>query len=124
MAGGGFVEDGFFTCLASKQNADRRRRHGLEAHDTCWLCDQEAETVDHLRVNCSFAKVIWWNLLSWMDCSCSFQGPLQLHTWWEHLRHLQVRERRRGLHTHHVHHLGYLEGAKQPSVRGQELHRA
>ena len=96
MAGGGFVEDGFFTCLASKQNADRRRRHGLEAHDTCWLCDQEAETVDHLRVNCSFAKVIWWNLLSWMDCSCSFQGPSQLHTWWEHLRGMQGRDRRRG----------------------------
>jgi len=65
----------FFTWLALKcrlWTADRRRRHGLDAHDECWLCDQEPETADHLLINCSFAKDIWWNSLSWLDCPCTF----------------------------------------------------
>jgi len=89
----------FFAWLALKQRlwtADRRRRHNLDAHDTCWLCDQEAETVDHMLISCSFAKVIWWNILSWMDCACSFQGQPLIHTAWEYLRGLQTRERKHG----------------------------
>ena len=81
----------FFTWLALKQRlwtADRRRRHNLDAHDTCWLCDKEAETADHMLISCSFAKVIWWNILSWMDYACSFQGQPPIHTWWEYLRGL------------------------------------
>jgi len=92
----------FFTWLALKQRlwtADRRRRHGLDAHDICWLCDQEQETADHLLVNCSFAKQIWWNMLSWMDCACTFPMPMELHQWWKHIRQMQVKERRRGLDT-------------------------
>jgi len=46
-----------------------------------------------------FAKEIWWEVLSWMECSCSFPGNMQLHQWWNHLRRLQVKERRRGLDT-------------------------
>ena len=57
-----------FTKLALKQRlwtADRRRRHGLDAQDDCWLCDQEhAETADHLLANCCFAKELWWSVLS------------------------------------------------------------
>ncbi|PAN17004.2 hypothetical protein PAHAL_3G099400 [Panicum hallii] len=63
---------------------------------------KDPETADHLLVNCncSFAKIIWWNLLSWMDCPCSFtQESLQLHTWWDHLRKLQAQEKRRGFDT-------------------------
>ena len=89
----------FFTWLALKKRlwtADRQRRHNLDAHDLCWLCNQEAETVDHLLVSCSFTKVIWWNLISWMDCTCSFQGQSQLQTWWDYLRGMQGRDRRRG----------------------------
>ena len=79
--------------------ADRRRRHGLDAHDNCWFCDQELETTNHMLVNCSFAKEIWWTVLSWMECSCSFPEPMQLHQWWNHVRFMQVKERRRGLDT-------------------------
>jgi len=90
----------FFTWLALKSRlwtADRRRRHSLDAHDPCWLCDQEAETVDHLLVNCSFAKIIWWNLTSWMDCTCSFQGQFTLQSWWDYLRGIQGWDRRKGV---------------------------
>jgi hypothetical protein len=40
--------------------ADRRRRHGLEAADRCYLCDQEPETIDHIIASCSFSRQIWW----------------------------------------------------------------
>lgn len=51
----------FFLWLSSHRRlwtADRRIRHGLEAQPICWLCDQEQETVDHILVNCSFARAI------------------------------------------------------------------
>jgi hypothetical protein len=52
--------------------ADRRRRHGLEAHDLCWLCDQENETGDHILLTSKFGnesdlwvrfdkESVWWN---------------------------------------------------------------
>jgi hypothetical protein len=111
----------FFTWLVPKQRlwtADRRRRHNLDAHDTCWLCDQEFETADHLLANCSSAKQIWWNTLSWMDCSCSFVEPTQLHLWWNHLRMLRVKERRRGFDTL------FMLIIWAPLIRGANLHRA
>ena len=115
----------FFTWLALKSRlwtADRRRRHNLDAHDPCWLCDPEDETVDHLLVCCSYTKVIWWNLISWMNCTCSFHGPLILAT---HLVGSPARiagPRPRILFTLHVHNLGDLEGTQQTLVRGNELH--
>ena len=33
--------------LRSWAEADRRRLHGLDAHDGCWLCDQGLKTADH-----------------------------------------------------------------------------
>jgi hypothetical protein len=46
-----------FTWLATRGTLwteDRRRRHNLDAHDVCWMCDQEQETRDHILVNCSY----------------------------------------------------------------------
>jgi len=34
-----------------------------------------------------------------MDCACSFQGQPPIHTWWEYLRGLQARERKRGFNS-------------------------
>ncbi|CAN6316435.1 unnamed protein product [Urochloa humidicola] len=93
----------FFTWLATKKRlwtADRRRRRGLEAHDECWFCNQEAETCDHILVHCSYAKQIWWNMMSCMDCHCSFPNANKsLQGWWSHVRRLQQQERRRGMDT-------------------------
>ncbi|PUZ57515.1 hypothetical protein GQ55_5G438400 [Panicum hallii var. hallii] len=93
----------FFTWLATKGKiwtADRRRRHGLDAHDTCWLCDQEPETCDHILVNCSYAKQLWWDALITLDCTCSFASQqLTLQDWWSHGRRLQAKERRKGFDT-------------------------
>jgi hypothetical protein len=39
---------------------DRRRRHGLDTHDNCLLCDQEPETIDHIVVECLYSRQIWF----------------------------------------------------------------
>jgi hypothetical protein len=42
--------------------ADRRIRHNLEASETCLLCDQEPETIDHTLCSCSYIKQVWWEI--------------------------------------------------------------
>jgi hypothetical protein len=44
--------------------ADRLRKRGLDRPEHCPLCDQEAETINHLLVKCVFAKQIWFDFLS------------------------------------------------------------
>jgi len=93
----------FFVWLAARQRiwtADRRRRHGLDPHDMCWFCDPEPETCDHILVNSTFAKQVWWDVISALDCTCSFSPcQLTLRDWWTHCRQLQVKERRKGFDT-------------------------
>ncbi|WVZ62348.1 hypothetical protein U9M48_012107 [Paspalum notatum var. saurae] len=51
-----------FLWLASQYRlwtADRRHKHGLEAHETCLLCEVEPESVDHLFVHCRFTLDVW-----------------------------------------------------------------
>jgi hypothetical protein len=38
-------------------------RHGLRSEDTCLLCIQDSETVDHLLCQCVFSREIWIKLL-------------------------------------------------------------
>ncbi|KAG2579112.1 hypothetical protein PVAP13_6NG216215, partial [Panicum virgatum] len=57
------------------------------------------QTANHLPVNCSYTKAILWNTLSWMTCQCFFSEPLQLHSWWKHLRTLQESDRKWGFNT-------------------------
>ena len=44
--------------------ADRRRRHGLDAREYCWLCDREPESCDHLLFRCPFAREVWQQVLA------------------------------------------------------------
>lgn len=64
-----------------KLTADRRKRHNLEAADTCWLYDQEDETCDHILVNCSFAKTTWWETMHWVGGRCAFGASASLQDW-------------------------------------------
>lgn len=43
----------------SQWTADRRRKRGLETRDLFYLCDQQAETIDHIVVDCPSSKQIW-----------------------------------------------------------------
>lgn len=75
----------WLACRRRILTADRRRRRGLEAHDTCFMCDQSNETADHLLASCSVAKEVWWLAFSWAQCQCSFTGPeMTIQDWWEH----------------------------------------
>jgi hypothetical protein len=40
-----------------------RLRRGLQYAVVCVLCDQEEETVQHLRCTCSFARQFWHDIL-------------------------------------------------------------
>ena len=46
--------------------AARRRRHGLQDDDSCALCEQSQETIDHLLINCPFSRELWFNFASWV----------------------------------------------------------
>jgi len=64
--------------------AARRRRHGLQDDDSCVLCEQAPETIDHLLIQCPFARELWFNLFSklgWEPVSPSAQDR-QLAAWW------------------------------------------
>jgi hypothetical protein len=42
---------------------DRLERRGLDHPKQCPLCDQEAESINHLLVTCVFAKQFWFEFL-------------------------------------------------------------
>lgn len=76
--------------------ADRRARHGLPATDAYYLCDQEAETIDHLIIRCPFTREIWHFVLQVVG----LQLPPGAHTtiaWWRRVRRLADGPRRKGL---------------------------
>lgn len=52
--------------------AEGRMRHGLQDCDTCALCDQEQETIEHLLLHCSMAKQIWWRILQRIELESQF----------------------------------------------------
>ena len=62
--------------------ADRRRRHGLEAHDACFLCDQQAETIDHIIVQCPFARQLWVKAAAALGGQVQQQLDGTMVEWW------------------------------------------
>ena len=75
---------------------DRRRRHGLDAHANCLLCDQEPETIDHIVVTCSYAKQIWWNIRAALNETSALRHCDNVLKWWEVWRCLWVGEYKQG----------------------------
>jgi hypothetical protein len=56
-----------FVWLAVKNKcwtADRLKKRGLDHPQSCALCDQEEETVQHILTNCVFARQFWHDILS------------------------------------------------------------
>jgi hypothetical protein len=83
----------WLACRRRVWTADQRLRRGLEAHEICLLCDQEAEAVDHLLATCSVAKEIWWRTYSWARCVCTVAASASVHNWWEQLVTAQPQRR-------------------------------
>ena len=77
--------------------ADRRLRHGLQSHVMCPLCEQGAETADHLALGCVFAREVWHSALT--RCNLGQLVPSMdatLIEWWPASRAMIPKERRKG----------------------------
>ena len=64
---------------------DRRLRHGLEAREMCYLCDQEVETIDHIIASCSYSREVWHRILQVLHRPFP-QLASTTFSWWKHLR--------------------------------------
>jgi hypothetical protein len=53
----------------------------------CLLCDQEAETLDHLLVSCVFTRDFWFHLLRpfGLESLAPQPGLLSFMNWWEQI---------------------------------------
>lgn len=75
---------------------DRLRRHGLDARELCYLCDQEVETIDHIIATCAFSREVWFFVLQALRLQLPQAAPTTL-SWWRRLRSSSNSERRPGL---------------------------
>ncbi|ONM30676.1 hypothetical protein ZEAMMB73_Zm00001d040162 [Zea mays] len=65
--------------------ADRLAKRGMDHPVCCPLCDQADETINHLLVECSFAKQFWFLFLRSGDFQvlCPSTGDGCFDSWWE-----------------------------------------
>lgn len=54
-------------CAYTDASGRRRRSHGLQTNDDCYLCSQLPESLDHLLVQCSFSREIWFKTLRYLS---------------------------------------------------------
>ena len=76
----------------------RRKKHGLQDDDTCVLCNQSSETIDHLLIACPFSREIWFNVLrkvGWESVTPSLHMD-HLASWWTEARKHVPKPNRRG----------------------------
>jgi hypothetical protein len=76
---------------------ERRARHGLQATtNACYFCLQQINSVDHILLQCSYAKEVWF--LSMRDANLPDVTPSsedQIGEWWLTLRQqVETRQRR------------------------------
>jgi hypothetical protein len=75
---------------------DRWYRRGLHADNSCGLCLQELELVDHLMVQCVFSREVWF--LTLRRCGWEILTPSTVHTfggWWVECQKQVVKGRRK-----------------------------
>jgi hypothetical protein len=91
----------FFLWLTLRRQhwtADRRARHGLEAKDACFLCDQAPETIDHIVVACPYTRELWHHILQALHLQLP-AGTASSLIWWRRIRVLASGQWRKGLDT-------------------------
>jgi hypothetical protein len=65
--------------------------HGLPNNDNCAICDQEAETLEHLLLHCAYSREVWFRTFRRHGWFVLLPAPLQaIIDWW-----LSVRKRLR-----------------------------
>jgi hypothetical protein len=65
--------------------SDRLARRGLPHPERCPLCDQAAETIDHLLIGCVFTREFWFRFLSQVGLQSLSPQPTELSflDWWD-----------------------------------------
>jgi hypothetical protein len=81
--------------------SDRRHRHGLQDHvDPCSLCLQEDDTVDHVIMQCPYARQTWFGCLTAAGLNITEPSmESKLEPWWEEARSLIRRRDRKSFDT-------------------------
>ena len=62
--------------------ADKRRRHGLDTHELCFLYAQEPETIDDIIVSCSFSQQVWWEVRAVLHETRHLPACHSILDWW------------------------------------------
>jgi hypothetical protein len=77
--------------------SDRLHRHGLKDSDSCALCAQAVETLDHLLVDCVFSRETWFRTLGHILLpQLAPDRLMSLAAWWCSARKSVVKTRRQG----------------------------
>jgi hypothetical protein len=75
---------------------ERRRRHGLCSSAECTLCSQEDEPVDHVLLQCTFSREVWFRALNSYGWGHLVLEPNnRLIDWWVATRKWAPKPRRR-----------------------------
>ncbi|CAM0874176.1 unnamed protein product [Alopecurus aequalis] len=62
---------------------EMRKKHGLADVDTCPVCLQQPESIEHLLIGCPFSRQIWFQvLLSLNHPELAPSATSSLHPWW------------------------------------------
>jgi hypothetical protein len=89
----------FFWLVLHKKcwTADRRWRHGLQDGNSCIMCDQGAETMDHIILGCVFSREVWSSCLRTYHLHQAVSVQEQdIMIWWTNTRKLLPKQIRRG----------------------------
>jgi len=78
--------------------ADCRARHGLDAREQCYLCDQATETIDHIIACCPYTREVWHHICQALGRQLPPATPT-IHTFWRRLRSLWTGQQQQGLDT-------------------------
>jgi hypothetical protein len=62
--------------------SNRLRQHGMRDSDTCAVCAQEVETLDHLLLGCVHSQETWFRVLSFYGLDHLTPQELPYFDWW------------------------------------------
>lgn len=103
--------------------AERRKRHRLQEDNTCCLCEQAPESIEHLILQCPIAKEVWWRLLNEIHQPNRFQAVNDtLFGSWSRIRANLAKEQRKGIDSLFLLIAWHLRNARNGKVfRGQTM---
>jgi hypothetical protein len=79
------------------RTSNRLRRHGMCDSDTCALCAQEVETLDHLLLGCAHSRETWFRVLRFYGLDhLTPQEELPYFDWWLAVRKRVHKSQRKG----------------------------